>query len=394
MNKKIVTLIIVILISFCFLSFVVAENFAYDDNNATDHDKTTDNNKTADENKTDDRPEKNYIIAKGNGDDIRFSDGYRGFRLDYSKSPASTGNEFKHASASKASNSNTLKLAIIECYKLGLTGQIGKIMADFIKTGTSNTPVGAAVAASHEKVGDHVVVKLNKTTKAVFDFEYLESVSGNESDYFAYKVSIIKIDDEKNLTNVTNTTNITYMNSTLDNETNITFLDDLLEFLEFLADLLYDAWKPIIDTLINYILTLINALEELINMIQNVMAEIQALIDAIEQLLNMLESIWKELDGLLKLLAMLLTLIDQLINLLGYIWNLIVGLISAIISIIQQLINFIVNLINQILSFIQAILDMAKSVGSSLITIIENAAIIITTFVVFTIGAFVYNRRK
>ena len=59
MNKKIVTLIIVILISFCFLSFVVAENFAYDDNNATDHD----NNQTTDENKTDDGPDKNYIIA-------------------------------------------------------------------------------------------------------------------------------------------------------------------------------------------------------------------------------------------------------------------------------------------------------------------------------------------
>lgn len=390
MNKKIVTLIIVILISFCFLSFVVAENFAYDDNNATDHD----NNQTTDENKTDDGPDKNYIIAKGNGDDIKFSDGYRGFRLDYSKSPASSGDGFEHASTSKAANSNTLKLAIIESYKLGLSGQIGKIMADFIKTGTSNTPVGAAVAASHEKVGDHVVVKIDENTTAIFDFEYLESASGNESDYFAYKVSIIKTNDEKNITNVTNITNITNLNSTIDNETNTTFLDDLFEFLEFLANLLYDAWKPIIDTLINYIVMLINALEELIHTIENIIAEIQSLIDAIEQLINMLESISKELDGLLKLLAMLLTFIDQLLNLLGYIWNFIVGLISTIISLIQQLINFIVNLINQIISFIQAILDMAQTVGSALITVIENAAIIITTFVIFTIGAFVYNRRK
>ena len=91
MNKKIVTLILVILISFCFLSIVVADNATHDDNNTVDHDKTidedededdnvnentTDKKKTTDKNK-DNKHQKNYILAKGDGNDIKFSDGFR-----------------------------------------------------------------------------------------------------------------------------------------------------------------------------------------------------------------------------------------------------------------------------------------------------------------------------
>ena len=107
MNKKIVTLILVILISFCFLGIVMADNVTHDDKNTTDHDKTIDNDKDVDKDKkidkkttdkdkktdkskTDDKSKKNYITAKGSGNDIKFSDGFRGFRLDYSKSPASS----------------------------------------------------------------------------------------------------------------------------------------------------------------------------------------------------------------------------------------------------------------------------------------------------------------
>ena len=154
MNKKIVTLILVILISFCFLSIVVADNATHDDNNTDDYDKTidkdddnvkdniTDKKKTTDKNKMDDKSKKNYILAKGNENDITFSDGFRGFILDYSKSPASSGDEFKRVSTSKVGNSNTLKLAIIECYKQNSAAQIGKIMSDFVKTGSSSTNVG------------------------------------------------------------------------------------------------------------------------------------------------------------------------------------------------------------------------------------------------------------
>ena len=48
-------------------------------------------------------------------------------------------------------------------------------MADFVKKGSSNTKVGEAVAASHEKVSDHEVVKINDHTEAVFNFEVLKN---------------------------------------------------------------------------------------------------------------------------------------------------------------------------------------------------------------------------
>ena len=475
MNKKIVTLILVALVSLCFLSIVVADNATNDDNNSTNHDETVDNNKTVDndddddkdktddKNKTtdkdkkDDKSKNKYILAKNKGNNVKFSDGYKGFRLDYSKSPASSGDEFKSVSTSKARNSNDLKLAIIECYKLDSTGNMAKIMADFIKSGSSNTKVGKAVAASHEKISDHEVVKINNHTEAVFDFEVLKSVSGNESNYFAYKVSFKSINDggkvinqttnnltnltnttvnaTANTTNATNTTNITPVTQTIDNETNATFLDDLYDYLLFLASALYDVWQPIIDTLINDFLMIVNALEELENLFNAFMDEIQALIDAVDELLDMLGSILGDLAGLLNLLGILVTGIEQLLNLIGALLNFIGGIVSAIISIVQQLlallsglinfiaglisaiisliqqlisfiwglisgilgllsglINFILGLFDQIMSLLQAIFDFLKSLGSSLISVVENGAIIIVAFLVITVGAFFYNR--
>ena len=479
MNKKIVTLILVILISFCFLSVVIADNNTSDDNNATDDDNTIDENKTidgdsdvdknttdkdqtTDKNKTDDKSKKNYILAKGKGNDIKFSDGFRGFILDYSKSSAISGDEFKHISTSKLSNSNTLKLAIIECYKQNSTDNIEKIISDFVKTGSSKTQIGEAVSDSHEKVSDHEVVKINNHTEAIFEFEVLKSASDNKTDYFAYKVSFKTIDDSEkninqsnnltnltnttnmtnttnttNMTNITNITNMTNLTQSIDNETNTTFLTDLYDYLLFLANALYDAGQPIINTLLNDILMIIHALEELANLYENIMMELQSLMDALGELSKMLESIWKELDGLLKLFGVLLTALNQVLNLIGSLVNfigglvssiisliqtiisfvsglisaissiiqsiisLIGGLISAIISLIQQLlgllsglIDFILNIINQILSSIQAILDFLKSVGSSFSKVIENAAIIIIAFVIIAVGAFVYNKRR
>lgn len=483
MDRKMLGLILVVLISFCFLGIVVADNATDDGGNATDHnqtsdndkvdenktadtDKTSDNNKTADKhkNKTDDKPKIIYILAKGKGNDIKFSDGFRGFILDYSKSPASSGDKFKHASTSKLSNANKLKLAVIECYKQNSTDKIAKIIADFVKTGSSKTKIGKAVEASHKKIGDHEVVKINNHTEAIFDFEVLKSVSGNESDYFAYKVSFKSISGgEKNrtvnltnnqtnvtnmtnTTNATNTTNVTNLTPPGENETNSTFLDDLYNYLAFLANALYDVWKPIIDSLINDLMMIVNAIEELVKFFEDIMAQIQALIDAVEEFLKILESLWEGIEGLFKLLGILLTAVEQLLNmigallyaigqivgallnivaqllnllgallnaiaqligaildaigqLLGAIWNLISSLISAIVSLIQQilgllsgLINFILDLVNQILSALQAILDFLKSVGSGLVNVIENGAIIIGAFVVITIGAFFYNR--
>ena len=50
MDKKIVTLILVMLISFCLLTVVVAENVAHNDNNTADHNKTIDKDKKVDKN--------------------------------------------------------------------------------------------------------------------------------------------------------------------------------------------------------------------------------------------------------------------------------------------------------------------------------------------------------
>ena len=185
MNKKIVTLILVILISFCFLSIVMADNVTHDDTNTTDHDKTidedkdvdndkkddkktNDKDKKTDKSKTDDKSNKNYIKAKGSGNEIIFSDGFRGFRLDYSKSPASSGDEFKRVSTSHASNSNSLKQSIIESYIDESADKIGKTMSNAVKSNSSDAKIGASVPA---KVGDHEVIEIDDNTEATFDFE-------------------------------------------------------------------------------------------------------------------------------------------------------------------------------------------------------------------------------
>ena len=415
MNRKLVALILVVLISFCFLSIVVADNVAHDDNN-TNHDKTinkdkkvdkkTDKNKTTNKNKMDDKSKKNYILAEGSGNGIMFSDGFRGFILDYSKHPAKSGDEFQRVSTSHAGNSNELKLNIIKSYMQDSTDQIGSIIAGSVKNESFSSKVAEEFEASHETVGDHEVVRIDSRTEAVFDFEVLKSVSGNVSDYFAYKVSFRAINvnqtnvtNATNTTNVTNTTNITNLTQPMDNQTNATFLKGLYDYLAFLANLLFNAWKPIIGTLINNFLMLYNALGELVNLFANFLIDLQALMDALGELLKMLESLWKELDGLLKLLAILMNLIQQLLDLIQAIIDFILQLIDALIALLMELlewlyalIQFLIDLINQLIALIQAILAFLKALGSLLINVIESAVIIITTFVIITIGAFVYNR--
>ena len=416
MNKKIVTLLIVILISFCLFGIVVAENATHNDTNTTDNDKDVVKNKTAKDNthknKTDNKSKKNYILAKGSGNNIKFSDGYRGFRLDYSKPAAHSGDEFRSVSTSGVSDSNTLKLAIIES-EISDLDSVGNVMSDFVKNGSSDTPTGEAVEDTHEKISDHELIELSSDTGAVFDFEVLKSVSGNESDYFAYKVSYISIAEEdinqttNTTTNITNTTNLTGLAPLMNNGTNSSYLNALYDYLMSLADALFAAWKPLINTLLHEIQMIADFLEQVADMIENFIAEMQALMYALEKFFDMLEEMLGQLAGLLSLLHMLFNAIEQLIHLIGQIINLIKGIISAIISLlikiqiikaILALINFILGLlaglIGMILAFIQAILDFLKSVGSFLINVIGNLAIIITAFVIIAIGAFVYNRRR
>ena len=170
MNKKIFALIIVILISFCFISIAVADNVTHHDNSTADHGKSADknktvDNKTADKNKTDDKSK--YILAQGSGDDIRFSDGFRGFRLDYSKPAASHGDEFKRVSASSAGNSYLLEQAIIGCYVEELSGSIGSFIAGVIQSGDA----GDLDDAAHDSAMSNGAFKVNDRTAVVFNFE-------------------------------------------------------------------------------------------------------------------------------------------------------------------------------------------------------------------------------
>ena len=387
MNKKIVSLILVILISFCLLSIVVADS-AIHDANSTNHDKTADKDKKIDNNKktnnkTNDKPKGNYILAMGSGNDILFSDGFRGFIIGHSKRPAKSGDEFKRASA-QADDLNAMKLKIIKSYMQDSGGRIGS------------------------NIRDHEVVRIDNDTEAIFDFEVLKSVSGNVSDYLAYQVSFRSIDVEKdinqtnnmtNTTNITNATNITNLTQLFDNQTNATFLKGLYDYLLSLASALYDAWKPIADTLLNGILMMINALEGLADLYAGLMMEINSLMDAFGKLLEMLESLWNELDGIFKLLAILMNLIQQLLDLIQAIIDFIMQLINAIIAFIMallewlyNLIMFLLDLLYQLLALIQAILEFLAAIGSFLLNVIESAVIIISAFVIITIGAFVYNR--
>lgn len=457
MNKKIVTLILVMLVSFSFLSIVVADNTTHGDINGADDgssdtpdktddgssdkddaaDKKTDDDKKSDKDKSDDKSKKNYILAKGHGNNIKFSDGFRGFILDYSKSPASNGDEFKHVSASKAPNANTLKLAVVECYRHDMDGSVASIVTDFIKSGSSHTKVGKAVASSSEIVGDTAVVMIDNKTEAVFQFEVLKSVSGNESDYFAYKVSFRTIDHvivQVNQTNETNETGpesftnnttvpTTALNQTKGNETNGTFLDGLQGYFDSILNSVYDAWKPIIDSITGFALSVMGGIEWIGNMFNGFMDQIQQLIDGLDRLIELLGSIWEELSGFLKMFAILLTSIEQLLHLIlsaldfiigllqtlislvqyiiGLILsiiNFIMGLINQIIGMISELINsiiaFITDLINQLTALINAILDFLKKAGSYLVNVIANAAIILCSFIIITVATFVYGKSR
>lgn len=388
MNKKIVTLILVMLVSFSFLSIVVADNTTHGDINGaddgssdtpdktddgssdkddaadkkTDDDKKSDKDKTDDKDKSDDKSKKNYILAKGHGNNIKFSDGFRGFILDYSKSPASNGDEFKHVSASKAPNASDYF-----AYKVSF------------------------------RTIDHVIVQVNQTNET--------NETGPES--------------------FTNNTTVptTALNQTKGNETNGTFLDGLQGYFDSILNSVYDAWKPIIDSITGFALSVMGGIEWIRNMFNGFMDQIQQLIDGLDRLIELLGSIWEELSGFLKMFAILLTSIEQLLHLIlsaldfiigllqtlislvqyiiGLILsiiNFIMGIINQIIGMISELINsiiaFITDLINQLTALINAILDFLKKAGSYLVNVIANASIILCSFIVITVATFVYGKSR
>lgn len=167
MNKKIITLLIILLFS---VSMVSAED------NATEEVAVDD--------------AANYIMPVSisqNG--IKFSDGFTGFSLD--GSDLTTNDGFTQEPTGNDNFENYIKLAIIECYKQSRENDIGKIIASFCDGSykNSNDEVITAVLESSDQIKDTAVVELNDGSKATFDFELLKSAE-DKSDCLAYTVSI------------------------------------------------------------------------------------------------------------------------------------------------------------------------------------------------------------
>ena len=199
MNKKIITLLLVVIFSAAFLSVVSA------DNNTTDTAPTSESEDTA-----------NYIVPVSITDNgIKFSDGFTGFCIDLSKNKITTDDKF--SSKSSTDSENILKLAIIECYKANRENEIGSIISKVINNDTGDKIV-EKVLSSQENIGDNAVVEINNDTEATFNFELLKSVSSEKSDCLAYKVSLktVKHNDTLSAANDENSTE----NAQTDNATN------------------------------------------------------------------------------------------------------------------------------------------------------------------------------
>lgn len=167
MNKKIITLLIILLFS---LSVAFAE------------DNTTEDVELEDT--------VNYIMPVSIGvNGIEFSDGFIGFCLDGSDLSASDG--FTSEPTDGDELQNYIKLAIIECYKQSREDDIGEIVASFCDGSYKNSDdeLITAVLDSGDQIGDNAVVELDDGSQATFDFELLKS-SEDKSDCLAYRVSI------------------------------------------------------------------------------------------------------------------------------------------------------------------------------------------------------------
>lgn len=178
MNRKIIVFLMVMLFS---VSFVWAEN------NTTETPEIDD--------------AVNYILANSiDNNAIVFSDGFTGFGIDSSKDDVKTGDEFLQVSFKDNNLENTIKLAIIECYKQGKENDVAKVISQIAdKSYSSNDDVISAVLKSSEKIGSQKTVEISDDSEATFNFERLESADENTSDCIAYTVSVKEIPHEDRL---------------------------------------------------------------------------------------------------------------------------------------------------------------------------------------------------
>lgn len=180
MRKNIMTLLIILIISISCLAVVAADN---------DTDDDTDKPAIGDEIKD---ITGQIVPISISGNEIKFSDGFTGFCLDLSKNVPTTKDGFKTAGFEGGKNENTVKLAIIECYKMGKENQIGTVVKKVLNNEKDNE-IAAKVLSSSENIGNSAVVKINNTTEATFNFELLKSTDNDVSDCLGYKVSLKKV---------------------------------------------------------------------------------------------------------------------------------------------------------------------------------------------------------
>ncbi|MBQ7927251.1 MAG: hypothetical protein IJ287_00685 [Methanobrevibacter sp.] len=201
MNKKTITLLLVVIFSISCLGMVWADN---NTTNATEQLEIEDTT--------------NYIMPISITDNgIKFSDGFTGYCIDLTKNSITTDDKFttEHTTDSE----NAIKLAIIECYKANKENDIENIISKVINKDSSDD-IAKKVLSSKENIGDSAVVEINNDTEATFNFELLKSNDVEKSDCVAYKVSLktIKHDDILSAVNGENkTANSTNNNTTTSN---------------------------------------------------------------------------------------------------------------------------------------------------------------------------------
>lgn len=179
MNKRIITLLLVVIFSISCLSMVSADN-------TTNTTETSEIEDTA-----------NYILPISITDNgIKFNDGFTGFCIDLAKNSITTDDKF--TSEPTTNSENAIKLAIIECYKANKENEIENVISKVINKDTSDE-IAQKALSSTEKIGDSAVVEINNDTEATFNFELLKSANGEKSDCLAYAVSLKTIPHEDKL---------------------------------------------------------------------------------------------------------------------------------------------------------------------------------------------------
>jgi len=223
MNKKIMTLFLIIAVLLCSIAIVSAEN------NTTN--VTNDTEDTIDLS--------NYITALSSGKEIQFSDGYTGYLIDTSKNELTDNDGFTSYPTTNIDGNigNYLKLAVIECYKQNKESEISDVISMILDGSYKNreNPIINAVLRSDQTINDHESVEIDNSTEGTFDFELLKPRNQATSDYFAYKVSLKTIENDdvlgvadgndtnqtKEIENQTNATAEADQNKTENNNTTV-----------------------------------------------------------------------------------------------------------------------------------------------------------------------------